>query len=569
MRILLLALVAPAMLLSGCAGGVGLRPRLGPEIGASTEGHSSYGLFLSAQKALQDGDSIAAADLYKRAQEQGLSPEFAQEREFTAALLAGDIPRAAKLAPSGETASPGMERMGLLTRAVEDIASGRGKSAYDILSGSGVGFPHGAARSLLLPWAAAQSGRTEASLVRPQPDNDKLVEAFGLLAQAHLFERARRYDEAETDFKTLPRGEGLTAFQLAYGGFLERRGRQDEAVQVYDAALGLDPGYAELKAARERVASHRSPPPPPTIREGAAQGLLAASAAMMQARQSQLAQAYLHLVLRLEPRRDEAWVMLGDVLAQSDDAQGARAAYGKLGPADPDYIAARSKLAWSYQRAGDAKRAIEIAREADRVVPGRGGDLILAELLRADEQYEEALRLMTSALERRPDDWRIRFARATVLEQMDRWPEAESDLKMALLKAPDEPELLNYLGYSWIDRNVHLDEAITMVERASAADPRSAAMIDSVGWGYYRKGDYKKAQAHLEKAVEMMPGNPEINDHLGDLYWRIGRRLEAEFQWRRVLTLEPDDKMKAKAELKLKNGLGEDGPAAAPLLAGS
>jgi tetratricopeptide (TPR) repeat protein len=129
--------------------------------------------------------------------------------------------------------------------------------------------------------------------------------------------------------------------------------------------------------------------------------------------------------------------------------------------------------------------------------------------------------------------------------------------------------LLNYLGYSWIDRGVHMDEAIAMVERASAAEPNSAAMIDSVGWGYYRKGDYKKAQAYLEKAVEMMPGNPEVNDHLGDLYWRIGRRLEAEFQWRRVLTLEPDEEMKAEAELKLKNGLGDDGPAKAPLLAGS
>src|SRR5690606_10023150 len=166
--------------------------------------------------------------------------------------------RAARLAPSGETATPAMERMGLLTRAVEDMASGKGKSAYAILSGPGVGFPHGAARSLLLPWAAAQAGQTEASLTRPQAENDKLVEAFGLLAQAHLFERARRYDEAETDFKTLPKGEGLTSFQLAYGEFLERRGRRDEAVAVYDAALAATPGYPELTAARDRAAAGKA-----------------------------------------------------------------------------------------------------------------------------------------------------------------------------------------------------------------------------------------------------------------------------------------------------------------------
>ena len=567
MRILLLALAAPALLLSACAEGAGLRPSL--DIGPSAESGSSYGLFLSAQKALNDGDGAAAANLYKRAQAQGLSPEFAQEREFTAALLGGDIPRAARLAPAGETASPAMERMGLLTRAVDDMASGKGKSAYEILSGQGIGFPHGAARSLLLPWAAAQAGQTEASLVRPQAENDKLVEAFGQLAQAHLFERARRYDEAETDFKTLPKGEGLASFQLAYGEFLERRGRQADAVAVYDAALIATPGYPELATARERAAAKRAVPNAPGLREGAAQGLLAASAAMMQARQPQLSQAYLHLVLRLQPERDEAWLMLGDVLSQNGDVEGARAAYEKLKPTDPDYISARSKLAWSYQKSGDKDRAIALAREAHMLAPMRGGGVVLAELLRANMQYDEALELMTLALERQPQSWRIRFARATVLEQMGRWPEAEADLKAALAQAPDEPELLNYLGYSWIDRGVHLDEAISMVERAVAVEPESAAMIDSVGWGYYRKGDYKKAQIHLEKAVEMMPGNPEVNDHLGDLYWRMGRRLEAEFQWRRVLTLEPDDKIKGRAELKIKNGLGKDGlPGQAPLLAG-
>ena len=567
MRILLLALAAPAVLLSACADGAGLRPAL--DIGPSAESGSSYGLFLSAQKALNDGDGATAANLYKRAQQQGLSPAFAQEREFTAALLGGDIPRAAKLAPSGETASPAMERMGLLTRAVEDMATGKGKSAYAILSGPGVGFPHGAARSLLLPWAAAQAGQTEASLARPQAENDKLVEAFGLLAQAHLFERARRYDEAETDFKTLPKGDGLAAFQLAYGEFLERRGRRDEAIAVYDAALLAAPGYPELVAARARAEAKQPAPAAPEISAGAAQGLLAASAAMMQMRQPQLAQAYLRLVLRLQPERDEAWLMLGEVLAQNGDETAAREAYAKLKPTDPDYISARSKLAWSYQRAGDKDRAIAIAREAHQLAPERGGGVVLAELLRAGGELDEALALMTTALQRQPRSWRIRFARATVLEQMGRWPEAEADLKAALLQAPDEPELLNYLGYSWIDRGVHLDEAIAMVQRAVAAEPDSAAMIDSVGWGYYRKGDLKNAQIHLEKAVEMMPGNPEINDHLGDLYWRMGRRLEAEFQWRRVLTLEPDDKIKARAELKIKNGLGKDGqPGQSPLLAG-
>ena len=157
-----------------------------------------------------------------------------------------------------------------------------------------------------------------------------------------------------------------------------------------------------------------------------------------------------------------------------------------------------------------------------------------------------------------------------VLERLNRWPEAQADLLAALKLRPDEPELLNYLGYSWIDRNERLDEAIAMIAKAVAANPNSAAMIDSLGWGYYRKGDFDKARVQLERAVELEPGDPEINNHLGDLYWRTGRRLEAKFQWDRVLTLEPDAKIKANAEAKLKNGLGPDGrPMEAPRLAGS
>ena len=126
---------------------------------------------------------------------------------------------------------------------------------------------------------------------------------------------------------------------------------------------------------------------------------------------------------------------------------------------------------------------------------------------------------------------------------------------------PDEPELLNYLGYSWIDRGIRLKEALAMVEKAVAANPRSGAMVDSLGWAYYRLGDYKQAVEKLEQAVELEAGDPEVNDHLGDAYWKVGRRDEAQFQWRRVLTLKPDDKIRLRAQAKLASPLGPDGPA--------
>jgi Flp pilus assembly protein TadD len=153
-------------------------------------------------------------------------------------------------------------------------------------------------------------------------------------------------------------------------------------------------------------------------------------------------------------------------------------------------------------------------------------------------------------------DWRLLYMRAVDLQASDRWSDAERDLSRALAEDPDEPELLNFLGYSWIDRGEKLPQALAMVKKAVSLDPQSGAMIDSLGWAYYRLGDYKSAVEQLEAAVVLEAGDPEINDHLGDAYWRIGRHNEAQFQWRRVLTLEPSAKLKADVEVKLKTGLG-------------
>jgi Flp pilus assembly protein TadD len=128
-------------------------------------------------------------------------------------------------------------------------------------------------------------------------------------------------------------------------------------------------------------------------------------------------------------------------------------------------------------------------------------------------------------------------------------------MKKALTLAPDEPEVLNYLGYSWIDRGERLQEAKAMIEKAVAAKPDSGAMVDSLGWAYFRLGDFPKAVDQLERAAELEPADPDINNHLGDAYWRAGRKTEARFQWQRVLTLNPDAKMREEVERKLKSGL--------------
>ncbi len=555
MRLRLLAFAAPLMLLAACATDPE-RAALSP-VSSPGAADTAYGMFLAGNAALNEGKSADAARFLDLARTQSGEEPAVAERAFIAALLAGDIDRAALLAPDGPTASDPGRRLGRLAKAVELLAEGKGKLAKEELSVENVGFQHRAAVALLRPWLSAAAGDVEGSLVRPQVRGDALVDYYGQLGQAHLFERAKRYDEAETDFKAVTAGAVPSDIAvLAYGRFLERRGRRDEAVALYDAALGRDPADLGIKAARDRAAGRRSPPPPPTIRQGAAFALLTPAVGMVQAKQTQIGLAYLRLAMRLDPGRNDAWLMVGDLLQESGDVEGARAAYQRPKPGQPEYAAAQAKLAWSYQNAGDKVGAIKLAR-AGAATGDSDARLTLADLLRADEQYPEAIKLLSGLIaEAKQPDWRLYYARGASYERHGDWPHAEADLQAALKLRPEEPELLNYLGYAWIDRGQRLDQALGMVQKAVAAAPRSGAIVDSLGWAYFRLGDYKKAVEKLEQAVELEAGDPEINGHLGDAYWMVGRKDEAQFQWKRVLTLNPDAKAKAEAERKIASGLG-------------
>jgi tetratricopeptide (TPR) repeat protein len=527
---------------------------------------SSYGQFLAGQAALRDGQSKQAATYFDAAASMDDDPGLIGERAFTALLLAGDITRAAAVAPTAADTPEAVKRLSVLTRVVEAIAVGDGKTAETLLKTSPPGFPHQQAAALLGPWAAALAGDKEGAVVQPTLRNDKLVQFFGQQGQARLYERAKRYDEAETDYKALTANAATASiFTLDYGAFLERRKRHADAVALYDGALRAAPNDIGLLRARARAAAKGAPPPPPTIRQGAAEGLIACAATFAGERQIQFAQAYLRLALRLDPARDEAWVLLGDLMNQNEDPKGAIEAFARVPATSPHYVTAQTKTAWSLNDLGDKAKALEVARAAATAAPNnRDAQVALADLLRSNSQWNESVAVLDPIIahESGSPDWRLLYLRAVSLEQGGRWPEAERDLQAALKLNPDEPELLNFLGYSWIDRGQHLKEALAMVQKAVDARPQSGAMLDSLGWAYYRLGDYKTAVEKLEAAVEMEPGDPDVNGHLGDAYWQVGRKIEATFQWRRVLSLEPDDKQKAEAEAKLKNGLG---PATAPI----
>jgi Flp pilus assembly protein TadD len=161
------------------------------------------------------------------------------------------------------------------------------------------------------------------------------------------------------------------------------------------------------------------------------------------------------------------------------------------------------------------------------------------------------------------NNWVWYYFRGICNERSKQWPKAEADLQKALELQPDQPHVLNYLGYSWIDQGTKLDQGMSMIRRAVDQRPDDGYIVDSLGWAYYRIGNYDEAVKNLERAIDLKPEDPTINDHLGDAYWRIGRKLEARFQWSHARDLKPESDDLPKIEAKIKDGMPDDKPPAA------
>ncbi|MEJ0023045.1 MAG: tetratricopeptide repeat protein [Alphaproteobacteria bacterium] len=213
----------------------------------------------------------------------------------------------------------------------------------------------------------------------------------------------------------------------------------------------------------------------------------------------------------------------------------------------------------SYHDEDNNDQALAIAKALVEKTNGRLARVTLADIERGAEQWKEAEAiydgLIAESQPPKPTDWSLYFARAACREQLDRWSEAEADLKQALQLAPDQPEALNFLGYSWVSKGKNLSEGLALLQKAVSLRPDSGYIIDSLGWAQFQMGDYASAVDTLESAVSMDPQDPELNEHLGDAYWRVGRRIEARFQWTRALGQNPAKDDKPELEKKVKSGL--------------
>ena len=532
-------------------------------------GRTAYGLFLSGRSALSQGEFQTGAEFLGAV--QTLTPEqpSVTEQATTAALLAGDLRYAARAASSETGLSAAIGEAAALVSAVLDFESGEARRANTRLKADPVAAPHARAGALVSPWIAAAAGDWETALAEPNPTGDPLGVVFGRYNRAQLLEHRRRYDEAEAVLRGLvdnPRT--ALVFRVPYGEFLERRGRREEASTVYDAGVAAGSSDPALAIARARASSRGRPPALPSLREGAAEALTIAARQASAEGADQFAVVYLRLAVALD-RTPETLYLLGQTATQEEDLRELGLSVLAQVPEQPAGVHAAAQVQMGLALEAEERReeALAAFQAAQRSAPDdpRIAQVTAGQLMQL-ERYEEALELLNGPLLNTADQTAdIRFLRGAAYESLGRIPEAEAELWTALQSAPNEPVYLNYLGYLWVDSGSRVAEGAEMIARAHAADPEDGNIQDSLGWAQFRQGQYEIAVDTLEQAVAKEPANAEINDHLGDAYWMVGRRREAGFQWTRVLTLDPDADRRAEVERKLVDGLSRDASAGAGL----
>ncbi len=372
----------------------------------------------------------------------------------------------------------------------------------------------------------------------------------------------------------------------AYGAFLERHGPQEAAIDYY-SVLAKDGGASRrlAQAALKRI-SRNAPSNAYTdvsAAEGASIGLYLFAGNLLQQSAEELQRAaeagfkvserpfnlplaLTQIAVYLDPEFSEGRRLVGSIHNIYGNYAAARSAFAKVAPGSPQYELAQTEIANSLEAEGRSEEAIAVLKSAvRRDKDAEDARLMLAGLYASKERHREAVDAASAAIARLgdkpPEDaWRHFVTRAASLIELDRFLEAEVDLKRAVEIDPEEPVALNYLGYSWAERGVNLEEAFALIEKAVALRPQSGAIIDSLGWAHYQRGEYDLALPHLEKAASLEPADPTITDHLGDAYWSLGRKVEARFQWARALELEPAERTCAAIEEKLKSGLAPAKP---------
>jgi len=509
-------------------------------------GNTQPGNYLSALIASADRDTLAAEVYYREALRADPRNPDLLERAFAAALSNGDEPSANSL---GERLlmRDSNNNLARLAIAVRDIEQGQFATARAHLAGTEATRVRDVTTALLTAWCYAGQSDLRRALDALDRIHDRSVLAFrdyhaGLIAGllGNSAEAQRRLKSAYDDDKNSLRFADAYARVLAAGGDLVG------ATKVYEDFSAIIPHHPLIQRALADLKTNQSLDPLiHNAKEGAAEALYGLGSAGSRQGDELPALVYLRLSLYLRPSSDLTAVTLASLFEQLRQGDQVIAAYQLVPMASPLKIGADIQIALELDGMG---KTGEATRRLTEIVESRPHDVealsALAELQRSAKKYMEAAATYDEAIATvgipQRDNWTLFYFRGICYERSKQWPKAEADFKKALELNPDQPLVLNYLGYSWVDQGLNLEEAFKMLRRAVELRPNDGYIVDSLGWAHFKLGQYDKATETLEKAINLKPADPILNDHLGDAYWRVNRRIEAHFQWNHARDMGPD-----------------------------
>ncbi len=532
------------------------------------------GSYLAARAAIGASDYDAAAEYFARALIHDPSNLTLLESAATAYVGLGDLDRATEVARRMVSAGSTGQLGGLILTGANAKAG-----AWDDLRGD---FDRGLEvgplfDGLAKAWSLVGSGDMTAALEAfDEVSGAPGVQSFGLyhkalaLASVGDFESAAVIMSGEAGVELRLSRRGV----VAYAEILSQLERNADASELITKAFGqsLDPYLEELKASLD-AGETLSFDAVTSASDGIAEVYYSIANALRAEAQPAYTVLYTRMAAAIRPDHVDAILLTAELLESLGRYDLATEVYNRVPRDDANFHAAEIGRAEALRRSGREEAAIEVLQQLAK----SHGDLplvhvTLGDTLRGMERFEEAIGPYDTAVSliETPEEqhWIVFFARAIAYERTKQWDKAEADFRKALELRPDQPQVLNYLGYSFLEMQTNYDEALSMIERAVELRPDSGYIQDSLGWGLFRLGRYEEAVGPMESAVEHMPIDPIVNDHLGDVYWAVGRYREAEFQWHRALSfitedtdlndIDPD-RVRRKLEVGLYTVLEEEG----------
>lgn len=525
------------------------------------------GSYLAARHAAADHAEGAAAEYYLAALERAPDDPVLLARAAAALVLDGRtkdaIPYARRLVAIEPT-----NELARVILAVAAIGDGRYAAAESELKALAMGAHGVATAPLLAAWAAFGRGDQAAALAAVRGAEANPATAYlSTLHTAWLKDAAGDSRAAADDLAALLATQKEPWLRLAKLGIslFQRAGRTDDADALRQSYLARHPESSvlglEVKERRGGGSELR------TAKDGAAEALFDASGVFARQNDRQTALVLGQLGLALKPDFPALQLVVADLMESFDRLADANRAYAAIAVSSPLAWVGRLSQAQNLDRLDQFAEAQTILRAMAKELPDDPEPLIqLGDMLRRHERFADAVVVYDEAAARIPSldkrHWRLLYARGISLERSKQWDRAEADFLQALNLEPDQPFVLNYLGYSWVEQGRNLERAEELIKRAVELRPNDGYIVDSLGWVLYRLGRPSEAVEHMERAVELRPEDPVINDHLGDVYWAVGRQREARFQWRAAMSRDPEPDLRAALEQKLQRRLDKEANAA-------